>query len=129
MPGEANLQRNINLNLERWVTTGARAKKRKFWIAMQLLNDPDDNFPSEEENDNLFLPFNYAQVECNHIYRAMIHHIICSAVVPTDTIVDVFEDYKILCLIPYINFYYCRFPESSSFSPCLIPYINFYYCR
>ena len=39
-----------------WVTTGARAKKRKFWIAMQLLNDPDDNFPSEEENDNLNIP-------------------------------------------------------------------------
>lgn len=38
------------------MTTGARAKKRKFWIVMQLLNDPDDNFPSEEENDNLNIP-------------------------------------------------------------------------
>ncbi|WP_158682760.1 hypothetical protein [Lactobacillus sp. CBA3606] len=32
------------------------SKERKFWIATQLLNDPDDNFPSEEENDNLNIP-------------------------------------------------------------------------
>jgi len=31
-------------------------KERKLWIATQLLNDSDDNFPSEEEDDNLYLP-------------------------------------------------------------------------
>ena len=59
--------------------------KEKYWN----MYSPDMKL-QQEEYDNLFLPFNYAQVECNHIYRAMIHHIICSAVVPTDTIVDVF---------------------------------------
>lgn len=58
---------------------------KKYWN----MYSPDMKL-QQEEYDNLFLPFNYAQVECNHIYRAMIHHIICSAVVPTDTIVDVF---------------------------------------
>lgn len=32
------------------------SKERKLWIATQLLNDPDDNFPSEEEDDNLYNP-------------------------------------------------------------------------
>lgn len=50
----------------------------------------------QEEYDNLCLPFNYAQVECNSIYRAMIHHIICSAVVPTDTIVDAFGKFGLV---------------------------------
>lgn len=58
---------------------------KKYWN----MYSPDMKL-QQEKYDNLFLPFNYAQVECNHIYRAMIHHIICSAVVPTDTIVDVF---------------------------------------
>lgn len=58
---------------------------KKYWN----MYSPDMKL-QQEEYDNLFLPFNYAQVECNHIYRAMIHHIICSAVVPMDTIVDVF---------------------------------------
>lgn len=59
----------------------------------------------QEEYDNLFLPFNYAQVECNHIYREMIHHIICSAVVPTDTIVDVFGKLGLVPALASVKFY------------------------
>ena len=36
------------------------------------------------------LPLNYAEVECNDVYRAMIHYMVAYADVHTDTFVDVF---------------------------------------
>ena len=64
---------------------------KKYWN----MYSPDMKL-QQEEYDNLFLPFNYAQVECNHIYRAMIHHIICSADICTDSIVDVFGKFGLV---------------------------------
>lgn len=58
---------------------------KKYWN----MYSPDMKI-QQEKYHNLQLPFHYAQVECNSIYRAMIHHLICSAEVRTDTIIDVF---------------------------------------
>lgn len=64
---------------------------KKYWN----MYSPDMKLQQERYN-NLFLPFNYAQVECNPIYRAMIHHIICSADICTDSIVDVFGKFGLV---------------------------------
>lgn len=64
---------------------------KKYWN----MYSPDMKL-QQEKYDNLFLPFNYAQVECNPIYRAMIHHIICSADICTDSIVDVFGKFGLI---------------------------------
>lgn len=64
---------------------------KKYWN----MYSPDMKL-QQEKYDNLFLPFNYAQVECNPIYRAMIHHIICSADICTDSIVDVFGKFGLV---------------------------------
>ncbi len=39
---------------------------------------PDSKIRQEKYSD-FQLPFNYAQVECNSVYRAMIHHMITGA--------------------------------------------------
>lgn len=64
---------------------------KKYWN----MYSPDMKL-QQEKYDNLFLPFNYAQVECNTIYRAMIHHIICNADICTDSIVDVFGKFGLV---------------------------------
>lgn len=79
---------------------------KKYWN----MYSPDSKI-RQERYSNLQLPFNYAQVECNSVYRAMIHHIITGADVSTDTFVDIFGKfglaaalcadgykYKIVCL-------------------------------
>ncbi len=79
---------------------------KKYWN----MYSPDSKIRQEKYSD-LQLPFNYAQVECNSVYRAMIHHMITGADVPTDTVVDIFGKfglavalcaggykYKIVCL-------------------------------
>ena len=58
---------------------------KKYWN----MYSPDSKIRQEKYSD-LQLPFNYAQVECNSVYRAMIHHMITGADVPTDTVVDIF---------------------------------------
>ena len=55
---------------------------KKYWD----MYSPDSKIRQEKYSD-LQLPFNYAQVECNSVYRAMIHHMITGADVPTDTVV------------------------------------------
>ncbi len=85
---------------------------KKYWN----MYSPDSKIRQEKYSD-LQLPFNYAQVECNSVYRAMIHHMITGADVPTDTVVDIFGKfglaaalcaggykYKIVCLNEQ-NFY------------------------
>ena len=85
---------------------------KKYWD----MYSPDSKIRQEKYSD-LQLPFNYAQVECNSVYRAMIHHMITGADVPTDTVVDIFGKfglaaalcaggykYKIVCLNEQ-NFY------------------------
>ena len=85
---------------------------KKYWN----MYSPDSKI-RQEKYSNVQLPFNYAQVECNSVYRAMIHHMITGADVPTDTVVDIFGKfglaaalcaggykYKIVCLNEQ-NFY------------------------
>ena len=64
---------------------------KKYWN----MYSPDMKL-QQEKYDNLFLPFNFAQVECNPIYRAMIHHIICGADICTDSIIDVFGKFGLV---------------------------------
>lgn len=44
----------------------------------------------QSQYECISLPFNYAEVECNEIHRALIHYMICQADILTDTIVDLF---------------------------------------
>ncbi len=72
---------------------------KKYWN----MYSPDMKI-QQAKYANLFLPFNYAQVECNPIYRTMLHHIICSADICTDSIVDVFGKFglvPVLCANGY----------------------------
>lgn len=64
---------------------------KKYWN----MYSPDMKL-QQEKYDNLFLPFNFAQVECNPIYRVMIHHIICGADICTDSIIDVFGKFGLV---------------------------------
>lgn len=79
---------------------------KKYWN----MYSPDSRM-RQERYYNVQLPFNYAQVECNAVYRAMLHHMITYADVPVDTIADIFGKfglvmalcadgykYKIVCL-------------------------------
>lgn len=94
---------------------------KKYWN----MYSPDSKIRQEKYSD-LQLPFNYAQVECNSVYRAMIHHMITGADVSTDTVVDIFGKfglaaalcaggykYKIVCLNEqkYIFICLCFAPE------------------
>lgn len=67
------------------VWAAERCFREKYWN----MYSPDSKIRQEKYSD-LQLPFNYAQVECNSVYRAMIHHMITGADVPTDTVVDIF---------------------------------------
>ena len=44
------------------------------------------------------LPLKYKEVECDDIYRAMIHYMVCYAKVPTDTFVDVYGEFGLSAL-------------------------------
>lgn len=48
----------MGLNLERQVISLMKepTKDRKKWIAKQLKQTPADNFPTEEDDDNLNMP-------------------------------------------------------------------------
>lgn len=104
--GLYDLKRQINriANLDHKLTVREWKKAVSKTLGIDLL---DDYYSGEY----------YAQVECNSVYRAMIHHMITGADVPTDTVVDIFGKfglaaalcaggykYKIVCLNEQ-NFY------------------------
>lgn len=52
------------------------------------------------------LPLMYKEVECNEIYRAMIHYMVCHTKVPTDTFVDMYAEFglpSLFCANGYKN--------------------------
>lgn len=59
--------------------------KEKYWN----MYSPDMKL-RQQVYHNLHIPLNYAEVECNEIYRGMLHYIISQADQRTDTFFDMF---------------------------------------
>jgi hypothetical protein len=87
----------------RYLSSGGKKKQTEIIQDMGLVKDifrkehwnmysPYMKF-KQEKYTSLSLPLNYAEVECNDVFRAMIHYMICHADIATDKIVDVFGKY------------------------------------
>lgn len=90
--------------------------KAKYWN----MYSPDMKI-RQSRYECFSLPLNYAEVECNDIYRAMVHYIICHADILTDTVVDLFGK---MGLVPALcaNGYSCRhvFSEEEKYKELLL---------